>query len=86
MPFFVLVFVAGFLDGATFPALVGSMRGLGFQRPGAWVYAADLTGAGLGALATGALLVPVLGNALALGLVAAILAAALAALLPALRA
>jgi len=85
VPFFVLVFVAGFLDGATFPALVGSMRGLGFQRPGAWVYAADLTGAGLGALATGALLVPVLGNVLALALVAAILAAALAALLPALR-
>ena len=85
VPFFALVFVAGFLDGATFPALVGSMRGLGFQRPGAWVYAADLAGAGLGALATGALLVPVLGNALALGLVAATLAAALAALLPVFR-
>ena len=85
VPFFALVFVAGFLDGATFPALVGSMRGLGYRRPGAWVYAADLSGAGLGALATGALLVPVLGSGLALGLVAAMLAAALAALLPVFR-
>ena len=82
LSFFVLVFVAGFLDGATFPALVGAMRGLGLVRPGAWVYAADLAGAGLGALATGALLVPLLGNALALALVAATLAVALACLLP----
>lgn len=78
--FFALVLVAGFLDGATFPCLVGSMRGLGLSRPGAWVYASDLAGAALGALATGALLVPVVGNAQALGLVAMVLAAALVCL------
>jgi len=77
--FFALVFAAGFLDGATFPALVGSMRRLGFERPGAWVYASDLAGAGVGALATGALLVPVLGNSAALLLVALTLGASLAA-------
>ena len=78
--FFLLVFLAGFLDGATFPALVGTLRRQGSERPGAWVYAADLAGAGVGALATGALLVPMLGTASALGLVAVVLAAALAAL------
>jgi len=82
LAFFVLVFVAGFLDGATFPSLVGSMRRLGSERPGAWVYAADLAGAGLGALATGALLVPVLGSAAALALVAVTLAAGLVSLAP----
>jgi len=81
--FLSLVLAAGFLDGATFPALVAAMQGLGVERPGAWVYSADLAGASLGALATGALLIPVLGNAAALGLVAAALAAALACLLPA---
>ncbi|NQT51373.1 hypothetical protein HQ576_04950, partial [bacterium] len=78
--FFGLVFVAGFLDGATFPALVSTLRRTGAERAGAWVYAADLLGAGVGALATGALLVPILGTGGALGLVAATLLAALAAL------
>jgi spermidine synthase len=77
--FFVLVFAAGFLDGATFPPLVRSLGGLGFGQPGPWVYAADLAGAGLGALGTGALLVPMLGNTEALLLVALTLAAALVA-------
>jgi len=78
--FLVLVVLAGFLDGATFPPLVQALRRQGFGRPGGWVYAADLAGAGLGALATGALLVPVLGQRAALLLVAITLAAALAAL------
>ena len=78
--FFFLVFLAGFLDGATFPPLVHELRRLGFQRPGGWVYAADLAGSGVGALATGALLVPVIGQSLGLVLVAITLAAALAAL------
>jgi spermidine synthase len=79
--FFGLVVAAGCLDGATFPALVTALRQHGSPRPGAWVYAADLAGAGVGALATGALLVPVLGRAAALGWVAAVLAAALLVLL-----
>jgi spermidine synthase len=76
--FLALVLLAGFLDGATFPPLVQVLRQQGFERPGGWVYAADLAGSGIGALATGALLVPVLGTASALLLVAATLAAAMA--------
>lgn len=79
--FVALVLVAGFLDGATFPPLVQVLRGQGFERPGGWVYAADLAGSGVGALATGALLVPVLGASAALHLVAATVAAAVLAAL-----
>jgi hypothetical protein len=78
--FLALTFAAGFLDGATFPPLVQALRQQGFERPGGWVYAADLAGSGVGALLTGALLVPVIGQSLALVLVALTLAAALAAL------
>jgi predicted membrane-bound spermidine synthase len=74
-----LVFAAGFLDGAAFPLLVAAMGRLGFERPGPWVYAADLAGSGLGALVTGALLVPVLGMSSALMLVALTVLAAWAA-------
>ncbi|HUT32221.1 MAG TPA: hypothetical protein VNE39_01965 [Planctomycetota bacterium] len=78
--FLCLVLGAGFLDGATFPPLVQALRQQGFGRAGGWVYAADLAGSGIGALLTGALLVPVIGQSLALVLVAITLAAALAAL------
>ncbi len=78
--FVCLVLAAGFLDGATFPPLVQALRRQGFERPGGWVYAADLAGSGVGALLTAALLVPVIGQSLALVLVAITLAAALAAL------
>lgn len=83
--FLLLTFLAGALDGATFPPLVGVLRRAGLVRPGAWVYAADLAGAGLGALATGALLLPLLGSGPAFLLVAATLLAALVCLLALLR-
>jgi len=75
-----LVFAAGFLDGAAFPLLVAAMGRLGFERPGPWVYAADLAGSAFGALVTGALLVPILGTGSALILVALTLLAAWAAM------
>jgi len=78
--FGLLAGLAGFLDGATFPPLVQVLRRQGFERPGGWVYAADLAGSGLGALVTGALLVPAIGDSAALLLVAIALAAALATL------
>lgn len=78
--FGLLAALAGLLDGATFPPLVQVLRRQGFERPAGWVYAADLAGSGLGALVTGALLVPVIGDSAAMLLVAVTLAAALVAL------
>ena len=75
-----LVVVAGFLDGATFPALVTVFEDAGARSPGGWIYAADLAGAAAGAVSTGAFLVPVLGMEVTLRLVAAVLVAALIAL------
>jgi len=87
--FLFLVGLAGFLDGATFPPLVNAFRALGAERPGGWIYASDLAGAGIGALTTGTVLVPVLGTAVTLRLLAAVLAVALLSLFcvaPAVRA
>ena len=78
--FLFLVGFAGFLDGATFPPLVNAFRTVGVERPGGWIYASDLLGAGIGALTTGTLLVPVLGTSVTLKLLAAVLGAALIAL------
>ncbi|NOY81258.1 MAG: hypothetical protein GXP31_09670 [Kiritimatiellaeota bacterium] len=66
--FLLLAFAAGAIDGVTFPLLAAVRRRSEVGRAasssdsgGAGIYAADLLGAALGALATGAVCVPLLG-------------------------
>lgn len=75
-----LVLLAGLLDGATFPPLVLLGAAEGDERFGGWVYAMDLLGAGLGAVLCGAVWMPLVGIAVTLLAVAGVLAAAALAL------
>jgi spermidine synthase len=79
--FWLLVLVAGVLDGATFPPLVTLGEAEGVSHFGGLVYAVDLLGAGLGALLCGTVWIPLFGVAAALLTAAGVLAASLLALL-----
>ena len=78
--FWALVVAAGFLDGATFPALVAWGARRGDQGCGGRIYAWDLAGSALGALFCGAVWIPVFGLSGAMYAVAALLVASWLAL------
>jgi spermidine synthase len=71
--FILLMLMDGILCGAAFP-LLGSLFGHGKKgRPGAWIYAFDLVGAGIGAFLIGPFLIPIFGMANTLVMLAILL-------------
>lgn len=59
--FMLLMLINGILCGAVFPLLGYLTSGWQKGRPGAWVYAFDLLGAGLGALLIAPFIIPIAG-------------------------
>jgi spermidine synthase len=77
----VLLLAAGFADGAMFLMLTRQSFCWFPGGLGPWVYSADLAGSGLASFLTGAVLIPALGTAWTLRLVAALLIVVAPALL-----
>jgi spermidine synthase len=76
------ILAAGFLDGATFPLLLARARRLGHEKTGSFLYAADLSGACMGASFTGIISIPAIGIPRTLQFTALFIAVTVFALIP----
>ena len=76
------ILATGVLDGATFPLLLTTARRLRHKQPGSFLYAADLSGACLGACLTGTIFIPALGIPRTFQLTALFTAVTFLALIP----